>query len=140
MLSPLCNNYFMQLGFSSNATSDTVALTNFVKNFNFCGRLYFNSLAAKPLSDLYYDSSSNFQWMTKSPVEYWFINSRTRLFIQSKTALIKMRNVWKDYWKWSLFLIKKRFLIKVIKKRFCKMKWKWAGSGSAGDVWKSSTV
>ncbi len=79
----------MQLDFSSNATSDTVALINFVKNFNFCGRLYFDSLVAKPLSNLYYDSSSNFQWMTKSPVEYWFINSRTRLFIQSKTALIK---------------------------------------------------
>ncbi len=51
----------MQLGFSSNNTSDMVALTNFVKNFNFCGRLYFNSLVAKPLSDLYYDSSSKFQ-------------------------------------------------------------------------------
>ncbi len=51
----------VQLGFSSNVTSDTVTLTNFVKTFNFCGRLYFDSLVAKPLSDLYYDSSSNFQ-------------------------------------------------------------------------------
>ncbi len=31
---------FMQLGFSSNVTLDMVALTNFVKLFNFCGRLY----------------------------------------------------------------------------------------------------
>jgi hypothetical protein len=54
----------MQLGFSSNVTLDTVTLTNFIKNFNFCGRLYFNSLVAKPLSDLYCDSSSNFQRMT----------------------------------------------------------------------------
>ena len=51
----------MQLGFSSNVASDMVALTNFVKNFNFCGGLYFDSLLAKPLSDLYNNSSSNFQ-------------------------------------------------------------------------------
>ncbi len=50
----------VQLGFSSNVTSDTVALTNFFKNFNFCGRLCFDSLVAKPLSNLYDDSSSNF--------------------------------------------------------------------------------
>jgi hypothetical protein len=31
---------FVQLGFSSNVTLDTVALTNFVRLFNFCGRLY----------------------------------------------------------------------------------------------------
>jgi hypothetical protein len=30
-------------------------------NIDFCGGLYFDSLVAKPLSDLYYDSSSNFQ-------------------------------------------------------------------------------
>jgi hypothetical protein len=30
----------MQLGFSFNVTSDTVALTNFVNLFNFCGGLY----------------------------------------------------------------------------------------------------
>jgi len=36
-----------------------VPLNNFV-NFNFCGRLYFDGLVAKPLIDLYYDSSSNF--------------------------------------------------------------------------------
>ena len=51
----------MQLGFSSNIASDKVALTNFIKNFNFCGGTYFDSLVAKPLSDLYGDSSSNFQ-------------------------------------------------------------------------------
>jgi hypothetical protein len=53
-------NIFVQFGFSSNITSNMVALTDFVKNFNFCGRLYFDSLVAKPLSDLYDDSSSNF--------------------------------------------------------------------------------
>ncbi len=37
----------MQLGFSSNGVTS--------------GRLYFDSLVAKPLSDMYYDSSSNFQ-------------------------------------------------------------------------------
>jgi len=47
--------------FSSNVTSYIVILTNFIKDFNFCGRLYFNILVAKPLSDLYSDSSSNFQ-------------------------------------------------------------------------------
>jgi hypothetical protein len=38
-----------------------VTLTDFIKNFNFCAKLYFDSLVAKPLSDLYYDSSSDFQ-------------------------------------------------------------------------------
>ncbi len=52
---------FVQLGFSSNVTSDMVTLTNFIKNFNFCGRLYCDSLVAKPLSNLNYDGSSNFQ-------------------------------------------------------------------------------
>ncbi len=51
---------FVQLGFSSNVISDMVDLTNFLKNFNFCGRLCFDSLVAKPLSELYDDSSSNF--------------------------------------------------------------------------------
>ncbi len=51
----------MQLGFSSNVASDTVTLTNLIKNFNFWGRLYSDSLVAKPLSNLYYDSHSNFQ-------------------------------------------------------------------------------
>jgi len=39
---------FVLLGFSSNVTSDTVTLTNFVKNSNFCGRLCCDSLVAKP--------------------------------------------------------------------------------------------
>ncbi len=39
-------NTFVHLGFSSSITSDTVALTNFIKNFHFCGRLYFDSLVA----------------------------------------------------------------------------------------------
>jgi len=55
------NNIFVQLFFSSNVTSDTVTLTNYVKNLNFCGRLYSDSLVAKPLSDLYFDNCSNFQ-------------------------------------------------------------------------------
>jgi hypothetical protein len=39
----------MQWGFSSNVTLDTVTLTNFVKNFDLCGGLYFDSLVAKPV-------------------------------------------------------------------------------------------
>jgi hypothetical protein len=42
-------------------TGDTVTLTNFVKNFNLCGRLLYNSLVAKPLSALFCNSCSNFQ-------------------------------------------------------------------------------
>jgi hypothetical protein len=42
---------FMLLGFSSNGPL----------RGNFCGALCFNSLVAKPLSDLYDNSSSNFQ-------------------------------------------------------------------------------
>ncbi len=61
---------FMQLGFSSDVNSDTVALTNLVKNFNFCGGLYFNRLVAKPLSDLYSDSSSHFQSNDWQQVQY----------------------------------------------------------------------
>ncbi len=60
----------MQLGFSSNITSDTVTLIKFVKNFNLCGGLYFDSLVAKPLSHLYYDSSSNFQSNDWQKVQY----------------------------------------------------------------------
>ncbi len=41
-------NIFMQLGFSSNIILDMVTLTNFVKSFNFCGRLCCDSLVAKP--------------------------------------------------------------------------------------------
>ncbi len=41
----VCVCIFVQLGFSSNIASDMVALTNFIKNFNFCGVLYFDSLA-----------------------------------------------------------------------------------------------
>ncbi len=63
-------NIFVQLGFSSIVTLDTVALTNFVKNFNFCGGLHYDSLVAKPLSDLYYDSSSNFQSNDWQKVQY----------------------------------------------------------------------
>jgi hypothetical protein len=36
----------MQLGLSSNVTLDAVTLANFVKNFSFCGGLYFDSLVA----------------------------------------------------------------------------------------------
>ncbi len=56
---PTTATNFVQLGFSSNITSDTKTLTNFIKNFNFCGRQYFNSLVAKPLSNLFSDGSSN---------------------------------------------------------------------------------
>jgi hypothetical protein len=40
------NIVFEQLGFSSNTASDTVAFTNFAKNIDFCGSLYFDSLVA----------------------------------------------------------------------------------------------
>jgi hypothetical protein len=54
-----CKNWW-QWVFSSNVTLDMVTLTNFVKDFNFCGGLYFDSLVAKPLIELYYNSSCNF--------------------------------------------------------------------------------
>ncbi len=73
----------MQLGFPSNITLDIVTLPNFFKNH--CGRLYFDSLVAKPLSDMYYDSSSNFQTNDWQKVQY---NTQRQLFIQSKMALI----------------------------------------------------
>jgi hypothetical protein len=38
----------------------------------------------------------------------------------------------------EVVLIWERSLINAIKKGFYKTKWKWAGSGSAGDVCKSS--
>ncbi len=60
----------MRLGFSSNITSDKVTLTNFLKSFNFRGGLYFDSLVAKPLSNLYYDSRSNFQSDVWQKVQY----------------------------------------------------------------------
>jgi len=37
---------FVELGFSLNVALNTVTLTNFIKDFNFCGGLYFNSLVA----------------------------------------------------------------------------------------------
>ncbi len=55
-------NTFVQLGFSSNITSDKVALTNFVKSFNFCGRLFFDSLVAQPFS------VQSLELPTRSPV------------------------------------------------------------------------
>jgi hypothetical protein len=61
---------FVQLCFSSNVTLDLVTLTNFIKNSNFCGRLYFDSLVGKRLSDLYYNSSSNFQSNNWQKVQY----------------------------------------------------------------------
>jgi hypothetical protein len=88
-------NIFVQFGFSSYVTSDRVILNNFIKNFNFCGTLYFNSLVAKSLGDLYSDGSANFQsndWQ-KSPVKYWFIESKAWLFIQRKMVLITNRRV-----------------------------------------------
>ncbi len=61
------------MGFSSNITSDMVTLTNFVKNFNFCGELYYDGLVAKPLSNLYCNSSSNFQSNDWQKVQYMLI-------------------------------------------------------------------
>jgi hypothetical protein len=49
-------------------------------------------------------------------------------------VLIKMKRTFEMIINMRLFLIKERFLIIVIKKGFCTMKWKWAGSGSARDI------
>ncbi len=78
----------MQLGFS-NITSGMVALTNFINDFNFCGRLYFDSLVAKPLSDLYYDSSSNFQSNDWQKVKY-----NTDLLNQRQGYLYRTKRCW----------------------------------------------
>ncbi len=76
------NDISMQLGFSSNVTSDTVTLTNFIKSFNFCGGLYFDSLVAKSLSNHYCNSSSNFQSNDWQKVQY-----NTDLFEQKRMYL-----------------------------------------------------
>ncbi len=82
-----CFNIFVQLGFSSNITSDMVALTNFIKSFNFCGRLYFDSLVAKPQSDLNNDSSSNYQQSNdRQKVRY-----NTYLLIQGQGYLYRAK-------------------------------------------------
>ncbi len=73
---------FVPLCFSSNITLDSVTLTNFIKNLNFCGRLYFDSLVGKRLSDLYYNSSSNFQSNDWQKVQY-----NTDLFKQKRSYL-----------------------------------------------------
>jgi hypothetical protein len=101
-------NIFVQLGFSSNVTSGTVALTNFIKNFNFCGGLYFNSLVAKPLSNLYYDSSSNFQQSNdRQKVQY-----NTDLLSQRHSYLYRVKwHLYKTKWKCKM-VIKKEFLIR----------------------------
>jgi hypothetical protein len=79
----------MQLGFSSNLTSNMVTLTNFIKNFNFCGGLYFHSLVAKPLSNLYFDSRSNFQSNDWQKVQY-------------NTDLLNQRHgyLYRTKWRW----------------------------------------
>jgi hypothetical protein len=74
----------VQLGFSS----DTVTLTKFVKNFNLYGRLYSDSLVAKHLSNLYSDSSSNFQSNDWQKVQY-----NTDLLKQKRSYLYRNENV-----------------------------------------------
>jgi hypothetical protein len=78
----------MQLGFSSNITSDMVTLTNFVRDFNFCCRLYGDNLVAKPLSNLYCDSSSNFQGNDWQQVQY-----NTDLLKQKQSYLYRNESV-----------------------------------------------
>jgi len=60
----------MQWGFSSNVTSDMVALTNFIMLFNFCGRLYSLQSSWQTLSDQYSKSSSNYQSNEWQQVQY----------------------------------------------------------------------
>ena len=83
----------MQFGFSFNVTSDKVTLTNFVKNFNSCGGLYFDSLVAKPLSNLYSNSSSNFQSNDWQKVQY-----NTDLLKQKRSYLYRNENVNEKQW------------------------------------------
>jgi len=83
----------VQLGFSSNITSDMVILTNFIKNFNFCGRVFFDILVAKPLSDLYSDSSSNFQSNDWQKVQF-----NTDLLNQKHSYLYRENGI---HYKWS---------------------------------------
>ncbi len=77
----------MLLAFSSNATSDTVTLTNF------CVGLCSNSLVGKLLSDLYYDSSSNFQSNNWQKVQYNTDLFKWKLFIQKMTVLKKGESI-----------------------------------------------
>ncbi len=56
------HQYFVQLGFSSNVTLDTVILTNFIKGVSFCGGLYFWHSSGQTF--LYWVSEQ----LTKSPV------------------------------------------------------------------------
>jgi len=106
------------------------------------GRLCFDSLAAKALSDLYDDSCSNFQQSNA----WQKVQFNTDLLIQGHCYLYRAKWRWfKQKWhlrwlKMRLFLIRQIILINAIKKGFYKTKWKWAGSGSAGDFCKSSTL
>ncbi len=47
-----------------------MAQTRFVKHFNFVADCFLNSLVAKQLSDLYCDSSSNFQSNDRQQAQY----------------------------------------------------------------------
>ncbi len=67
---------FVQLGISYNVTSDTVTLTN------------FDSLVAKSLSDLHYNSSTNFQSNAWQKVQY-----NTDLLKQKQGYLYRNGNV-----------------------------------------------
>ena len=79
----------MQFGFSSNIPLRVIS-----------GRLYFDSLVAKPLSALYYDSSSNFQqsndWQ-KVQFNTDLLSQRRCYLYRAKMVLIKTK--WKvdDY-------------------------------------------
>ncbi len=117
---------FVQLGFSSDVSTWVTS-----------GGLCFDSLVAKPLSRLYYDSGSDFQqsndWQ-KVQFNTDLLHKR-QCYLYRKLALIKM--------KWKLEMIikmgyfnKRGNLINLLEEQLMKMKWKWAGSGSAGDVRK----
>ncbi len=73
-----------------------LVLTNFVKNSNFVVDCFLNSLVAKPLSDLYCDSSSNFQSNGWQQVQY-----NTDLQKQMQENLYRYEGVHKKMIKWK---------------------------------------
>ncbi len=82
----------MQLGFTSVTSLKTWqfswVLTNFIKNYNFCGRLFSQQSSGQTLNDLYYDSSSNFQSNDWQQIQY-----NTDLLKQRQTNLNRNEGV-----------------------------------------------
>ncbi len=41
------------------------------------------------------------EWLTKSPVEYWFIKTKARVFVQKRMAWLKLNEIWSIIKMWS---------------------------------------